>query len=170
MAIGKQRHPIFTSDEEKYETPRWLFDLLDAEFHFTLDVCATAESAKCDRFFSPEVNGLLQNWQGACWMNPPYGKGLGQWLKKAWQASREGATVVGLVPARTDTRWFHGYVLGKAEIRFVEGRLIFNGFTQARSEKPNYAPFPSLVLIYRPSGDVGVGLVARRCPPDRQSG
>lgn len=165
--IDKQTHPIFTSVEEKWGTPQWLFDLLNTEFGFTLDVCATAESAKCERFFSPDDEALVQEWRGVCWMNPPYGEGLGLWMKKAEQSAAQGATVVVLVPARTDTRWFHKHVLGKAEIRFISGRLMFNGFFEDReAKKRGLAPFPSMILVYRPTGETGIGSIVR---PSRAS-
>ena len=86
------------------------------------------------------MDGLKQEWVGVCWCNPPYGRGIGKWMKKAAEAS---AIVVCLVPARTDTKWFHEWVLNRAEIRFIRGRLHFNG-------SKNSAPFPSMLVIYRP--------------------
>lgn len=130
------------SQSTEWETPQAFFDELDEEFHFRLDVCATAENAKCKRFFSPEQDGLMQKWDGVCWMNPPYGTGIRKWVLKAYEStSCTHAVVVGLLPARTDTRWFHEYVYGKAEIRFVKGRLKFGG-------QKNSAPFPSMVVVW----------------------
>mgnify|MGYP002682524961 CR=1 FL=1 len=133
-----------TSKAEDWETPLWLFEELDREFGFTVDVCATERNAKCERFFSPEDNGLAQEWQGICWMNPPYGRTIGEWMEKALNASRGGATVVCLVPARTDTAWWHSFVTKASEIRFLKGRLCF-GRTCRDS-----APFASAIVIYRP--------------------
>ena len=104
-------------------------------------------NAKCRKFYSPQEDGLSMNWRGVCWLNPPYGRGISVWVKKAWESSmldwqEPGATVVCLLPARTDTRWFHDYILGKAEIRFIKGRLKFGGHK-------NSAPFPSMVVIYK---------------------
>ena len=132
------------SQTDLWETPQDLFDELDAEFHFSLDVCAIPENAKCDHFFTPKVDGLRQNWggQGTVWCNPPYGRELNKWVKKAYETAQQGETVVMLLPARTDTKWFHEYVYGKAEIRFVKGRLKFGG-------SKNAAPFPSMIIIYR---------------------
>lgn len=131
---------LFSSKSEMWETPQELFDNLNAEFHFTVDVCATKDNAKCEKFFTPEMDGLKQEWTGVCWCNPPYGRGIGKWMKKAAEAQ---ATVVCLVPARTDTKWFHDWVLNRAEIRFIRGRLHFNG-------SKNSVPFPSMLVIYQP--------------------
>jgi site-specific DNA-methyltransferase (adenine-specific) len=127
-----------------WETPQEVFAEYDAEFHFTLDVCATAENAKCTRFFSPEQNGLVQDWgDDVCWMNPPYGTQIGVWMEKAYRSSLAGATIVCLVPARTGTRWWHAWVLGKAEIRYRQGRTTFVGATDP-------AGFDSVAVIYGP--------------------
>lgn len=132
----------FSSKRPDWATPADLFTRLDAEFHFTLDVCARADNAKCPRFFSPEVDGLRQRWAPErCWMNPPYGRGMEAWIEKAWYESARGALVVALVPARTEMGWFHENVLGKAEIRFIRGRLRFVG-------SPYNAPFPSMLVIW----------------------
>ncbi len=125
-------------------TPQDFFDKLNAEFGFDLDVCALAENAKCQRYFSPEQDGLSQRWEGSCWMNPPYGRQIKHWLHKAHDASRNGATVVCLVPARTDTQWWHEYA-SKGEVRFVRGRLYFS----RPDGKTGRAPFPSAVVIFR---------------------
>lgn len=134
----------FSSKRPDWATPKKLFSELDAEFHFTLDVCAEAHNAKCTQFFSPLEDGLAQHWGSEiCWMNPPYGRGMDRWIKKAYDSTLYGATVVALVPARTDMGWFHDMVLGKAEIRFIRGRLRFEG-------APYNAPFPSMLIIWRP--------------------
>lgn len=132
---------LFSSATDMWETPQNFFDELDKEFHFSCDVCATRENAKCAKFYTPEQDGLKQTWGGGgtLWMNPPYGREIGKWVKKA---SESNATVVCLLPARTDTRWFHDYIYGKAEIRFVRGRLKFGG-------GKNSAPFPSMVVVFR---------------------
>ena len=130
---------MYTSNTDLWETPQALFDELNREFHFGIDVCALPENAKCARYYTPEQDGLKQTWGGCCWCNPPYGRQIGKWVKKA---SESDATVVMLLPARTDTRWFHDYIYGKAEIRFIKGRLKFGDAKQG-------APFPSMVVIYR---------------------
>lgn len=130
---------MFSSRTDMWETPAAFFRALDAEFHFTLDVCAVPENAKCKVFYTPEQDGLTQNWGGCCWCNPPYGREIGKWVKKAAEAE---CTVVMLLPARTDTAWFHDYIYGKSEIRFVRGRLKFG-------DSKNSAPFPSMVVIFR---------------------
>lgn len=132
----------FSSATDLWETPQDFFDKLDSEFGFTLDVCATPENAKCARYFTKEQDGLAQVWDGVCWMNPPYGREVGLWMAKAFRSAQQGATVVCLVPARTDTAWWHNYA-AKGDIRFVRGRLKFGGHR-------NSAPFPSAVVIFRP--------------------
>lgn len=133
----------FSSKTSDWETPQDFFDRLNSEFHFELDVCATPENAKCKRYFTPEVDGLKQKWTGVCWMNPPYGREIGRWVKKAYESAQEGTTVVCLLPARTDTSWWHDYCMKADEIRFIRGRLKFSG-----AKHP--APFPSAVVIFRP--------------------
>jgi len=130
---------FFSSKSEEWATPQDFFEQIDKEFHFNLDACATAENAKCDKYYTKEQDGLSQEWNGIVWCNPPYGRSIGMWVKKAYESK---TTVVLLVPARTDTKWFHDYVLGKAEVRFVKGRLKFGGCK-------NSAPFPSMLVVYR---------------------
>lgn len=132
----------FSSKTDLWATPQDFFDELNKEFGFELDVCALPENAKCEKYFTPEDDGLKQEWTGVCWMNPPYGREIGKWMKKAYESSlRNDTTVVCLVPARTDTRWFHDFAM-KGEIRFIKGRLKFGG-------SKNSAPFPSAVIIFR---------------------
>ena len=133
---------IFSSVNPVYSTPDWLFEQLQKEFGFTLDVCANSDNAKCKDFIPAEQDGLLQNWKGVVWCNPPYGRRIGSWIHKALMESCNGVTSVLLLPARTDTKWFHNWVLGKAEIRFIQGRLKFGG-------EVNNAPFPSMIVIFR---------------------
>jgi phage N-6-adenine-methyltransferase len=136
----------FQSRRQDWSTPEKLFQSLHSEFSFTVDVCAEPANTKCPQFFSPEQDGLRQDWRGVCWMNPPYGRAIGAWGKKAFQSSRKGATVVCLLPARTDTRWWHDFVLPHAaEVRFLRGRVKFGG-------QENSAPFPSSLVVFRPSG------------------
>lgn len=125
------------------ETPRLYFEMLDRIYKFDLDVCATKENAKCKRFFTKEQDGLEQKWEGTCWMNPPYGREIGAWVRKAYESSLEGATVVCLLPARTDTAWWHDWAM-KGKITFLRGRLKFGG------SKDN-APFPSAVVVFKPT-------------------
>ena len=140
----------FKSVKNTWETPQGLFDALDAEFHFTLDPCASSENAKCKTYFTAADDGLLRSWKGhRVFMNPPYGRDIGNWVVKAARVlhcsnSRiHPVLVVGLLPARTDTRWFHDYIYNKAEIRFLKGRIRFVGAKHS-------APFPSMVVIWRP--------------------
>lgn len=132
---------MFSSKTDNWATPQDIFDKLDEEFHFTLDPCADENNHKCEKFFTKADNGLCQSWGGNVFCNPPYGKELGKWVEKAYKESLGGACVVMLIPARTDTRWFHDFILGKAEIRFIRGRLKFGG-------SKNAAPFPSMVVVF----------------------
>jgi phage N-6-adenine-methyltransferase len=120
---------LFTSNTDLWETPQDFFDALNAKYHFETDVCATPKNAKCERFYTPEQDGLSKVWKGVCWMNPPYGRGIGTWVRKAMESAREnGATVVCLIPARTDTAWWHDYIKPyAASIEFIHGRLKFGG-------------------------------------------
>jgi phage N-6-adenine-methyltransferase len=142
-AAKPRRSVHFTSRSDRWATPIEFFRQLDREFGFTLDVCALADNAKCERYFSPDDDGLRQEWRGTCWMNPPYGRVIALWMQKAYESALAGATVVCLVPARTDTRWWQDFATKAAEIRFVSGRLKFG-------EAVNSAPFPSAVVVFRP--------------------
>lgn len=134
---------LFSHKSCEWSTPQDLFDQLDAEFHFELDVCATSENAKCSRYYTVADDGLSKPWDAeTCWCNPPYGTLVSAWVAKAAQSANEGRTVVMLLPARTDTRWFHDYIYGHAEIRFIRGRLKFGG-------SKNAAPFPSMIVIFK---------------------
>ena len=130
---------MFSSKTDLWATPQTFYDMLDKEFHFTLDVCAIAENAKCDNYYTPEIDGLKQEWTGVVWCNPPYGRDIKKWVEKAYNSK---CKVVMLLPARTDTNWFHNYIYKKAEIRFIKGRLKFGG-------GKNAAPFPSMICIFR---------------------
>ena len=132
----------FTSNTDSWETPQNFFDKYNKIFNFTLDVCASHENKKCDQYFTPEIDGLKQDWKGNCWMNPPYGRKIKVWIKKAYESSLNGATVVCLLPARTDTSWWHDYCM-KGHITFIRGRLRFGG------SKDN-APFPNAIVIFYP--------------------
>ncbi len=133
----------YSSKTPEWETPQKVFDDLNAEFSLNWDVCATKENRKRTDYWEQAENGLIQNWEGKrCWMNPPYGREIGHWMKKAFESAQGGATVVCLVPARTDTAWWHDYAT-KGTVRFIRGRLKFGGHKNA-------APFPSAVVIFRP--------------------
>ena len=134
----------YSSKTNEWSTPQDFFDELDKEFNFTLDPCSTSENAKCAKYFTVEDDGLKQDWSNdVVFMNPPYGREIKHWIKKAYEESLNGATVVCLIPSRTDTIYWHDYIFGKADdIRFVRGRLKFGG-------SKNSAPFPSAVIIYK---------------------
>lgn len=133
----------FSSKTDEWETPQDFFDKLNDEFHFTLDVCALSQNAKCKRYITPEADGLQVGWNNEIvWMNPPYGREIGKWVKKASEAI--GGAVVCLLPARTDTKYFHEYIYNnpRATIRFIKGRLKFGN-------SKNSAPFPSMIIIFK---------------------
>lgn len=115
----------FQSRRQDWETPDSIFGPLNEEFGFTLDVCATPENTKCKRFFTEDDDGLTRGWHGVCWMNPPFGV-QGKWVKKAYEEAKKGTTVVCLLPARTNTNWWHDYCM-RGEIRFIRGRPKFKG-------------------------------------------
>lgn len=131
----------FSSKTNEWSTPQNFYDELDKEFNFTLDTAATEENAKCKRFYTESDDGLTKTWDREnIWCNPPYGRSLGKWVEKASKAT--GGVVVMLIPARTDTKYFHEYIYNKAEIRFIKGRLKFGGHK-------NSAPFPSMLVIWQ---------------------
>lgn len=135
---------LFLSKNMEWETPQSFFNELNNEFHFTLDCCALPHNAKCERFFTPEEDGLSQDWEGErVFCNPPYGRTIYNWIHKCSIESKKPNTlVVALIPSRTDTKYFHEFIYKKAkEIRFVKGRLKFSNSKQL-------APFPSMVVIF----------------------
>ena len=143
---------MFSSKTDLWETPQDLFDRLDVEFGFDLDACALPQNAKCERYYTPDMDGLSQPWDGVVWCNPPYGRNIGKWVQKAHEENRRNNNyIVMLLPARTDTKWFHDYILSKAEIRFIRGRLKFGG-------AKNSAPFPSMVVVFRPKMEMLEGM------------
>jgi phage N-6-adenine-methyltransferase len=134
---------LFSSATDEWETPDWLYSVLDREFGFTLDPCSTDRNAKCTDHFTRHDDGLARDWgDNVVFMNPPYGRAIGDWMKKAYESSRVGATVVCLIPARTDTKWWHKYAM-KGEVRLLCGRIRFVG-------GPFCAPFPSAIVVFRP--------------------
>lgn len=140
---------MFTSKTNEWATPQAFFDELDKEFNFTLDPCATPQNAKCARYFTKEIDGLSQSWYGEIvFCNPPYGRDLSKWVAKAYTETLSGGAtlVVMLIPARTDTSYFHDYIYKKHEVRFIRGRLHFN-------ESKCAAPFPSMVVVMRGRND-----------------
>lgn len=159
--MGTVNAGMFTSTTDDWPTPRDLFDALDAEFGFDLDPCASASNAKCSRFFTVDDDGLSRRWHGAVFMNPPYGRGIGDWIAKAWLESQKGATVVCLIPARCDTEYWHEYVMRAAEVRLVRGRIHFDSERQRDREASgesaaHNAPFPSAVVVFRPGATTPV--------------
>ena len=143
--MSRLNEGMFTSERPDWATPQAFFDLVDAEFGFTLDSAAEPHNAKCDRYLTEEMDGLGMPWPGVVWCNPPYGRAISRWIEKGYREAQAGATVVMLIPARTDTAYWHDYVMKAAEIRLIRGRLVF-GSGEARAN----APFPSALVVFRP--------------------
>lgn len=136
--MPKMNNGMFGRDRDDWETPEELFRRYDEKYHFTIDVCASDQTAKCARYFTKEQNALEQDWGGErCWCNPPYGHIIGQFVKKA--AESKALTVL-LIPARTDTKWFHKYIYNRYPVEFIKGRIRFVGAEST-------APFPSMAVI-----------------------
>lgn len=134
---------MMSSNSNEWGTPKKFFEELNNEFNFTLDPCSTHENAKCKKHFTKEEDGLKQDWsKDVVFCNPPYGKELPLWVEKAYNENKKGALVVMLIPARTDTRYFHKYIYKQHDIRFIKGRLKFN-------DGKNAAPFPSMVVVMK---------------------
>ena len=139
---------LLSSDSSEYRTPDWLFGMLDDEFHFDLDAAASAQNAKCRRYYDRAQDGLAQPWAPhTVFCNPPYGREIKKWVKKAHDETDLGATVVMIIPARTDTSYFHDYILGRAEVRFLRGRIRY---LSAEGAEIGNSPFPTAVIIFRP--------------------
>lgn len=132
---------LFSNNSNEWSTPQYIYDQLNKEFNFNLDPCATKENAKCERYYTESDNGLTKNWDNFnVFCNPPYGRKIRLWVKKASESM--GGVVVLLIPARTDTKYFHDYIYNKAEIRFIRGRLKFG-------DSKNSAPFPSMIVVFK---------------------
>ena len=142
----KNLKTMLSSEDMTWETPQDFFDELNKEFKFNLDPCATKETAKCKNYFTKEDDGLKQDWGGYhVFCNPPYGSEIKYWVKKGFEEGlKKNTLVVMLIPARTDTKYFHEYIYHKAEIRFIKGRLKFKG----RQKGSGSAPFPSMVIVF----------------------
>jgi len=140
--MGINESALMSSERQDWETPQDLFDALNEEFKFTLDAAASKENAKVTNYYDERLDGLSLPWPGNVWLNPPYGRAIKYWIEKAYEESRTNArTVVVLMPARTDTAYFHDYVMKAWEIRFIRGRLKFVG-------APASAPFPSMIVVF----------------------
>ena len=139
---------MFSSQSNEWGTPQDLFNKLNEEFNFTLDPCSANGNHKCTKYYTIEDDGLSQDWSNnVVFVNPPYGRELKKWVKKCYDESQKGTTVVMLIPARTDTTYFHDYIYGKAEIRFLKGRVKFVNCLNPE-EKLAPAPFPSMIVVY----------------------
>lgn len=146
---------MFSSKEEKWQTPDNIFNELDKEFNFTLDPCCQHDSAKCAKHYTPVEDGLTKDWsKDVTFVNPPYGRELKKWVEKSYNEFKKGGTVVMLIPARTDTSYFHDFIYNIAEIRFLRGRIKFiNPETKTPGDS---APFPSMVVVFenKPGYDI----------------
>lgn len=147
---------MFSSKSDEWETPNDLFNKLHKEFNFTLDPCCQKYNAKCEKFYTPEDDGLSKDWSNeVVFVNPPYGRSIGKWVKKCYEENKNNKTkIVMLIPSRTDTKWFHDYILDKAEIRFLKGRLkfinrLFPSWREDGNFKISPAPFPTMIVIYK---------------------
>lgn len=139
--MSKINKGLLTSTTDLWATPQDFFNQQNALYGpFTLDVCADATNAKCAVYFDKAADGLAQTWTGKCWMNPPYGREISKWMKKAYESAGNNTVVVCLVPARTDTKWWHDYAI-KGKVTFIRGRLKFGG-------AKNSAPFPSAIVVF----------------------
>lgn len=146
---------VFSSQNTTWETPQWLFDKLNEEFNFTLDPCCVPETAKCSKYYTPEENGLIQDWSGeTVFVNPPYGREIVKWVTKAHMEAQKGTQIVMLLPVRTSTRWFHDWIYGCAEIRLLKGRLTF----LLNKENVGRAPFGSMVVVFNGTSIKGNGV------------
>ena len=135
---------MFSSNKDNWSTPQEFFNTLNEEFHFTLDPCSDESNHKCSKYFTKSDNGLRQDWGGeVVFCNPPYGREIYKWVEKCyWEGHKENTVVVMLIPARTDTKYFHDFILNRSEVRFVKGRLKFGDAKDA-------APFPSMIVVFR---------------------
>lgn len=140
---------MFSSNSNEWGTPQELYDELNKEFNFTLDPCSTERNHKCEKYYTQKDDGLSKSWKNEIvFVNPPYGREIGNWVQKCYEESDgNGATCVMLIPARTDTKYFHKYIYHKAEIRFIEGRIKFVSLDS--DKKSQSAPFPSMIVVFR---------------------
>lgn len=141
--MGKLNSSLFSSKDHTWETPKDLFDNLNKVFDFNLDVCATDKTAKCNKYFTIETDGLKQKWKGNCWMNPPYGREQIKWINKAYNEHKENnSTIVCLIPARPDTKVWHDIIFKYAKaVCFIKGRLKFGNSKDS-------APFPNAIIVF----------------------
>jgi site-specific DNA-methyltransferase (adenine-specific) len=174
MAVMKNA-ALMSSRSEMWGTPPDLFAMLNRAYRFRLDAASNGANALCPCYFTKDEDGLTQDWSRyrRVWLNPPYGRTIGLWMRKAYEESRKGCIVVALVPARVDTKWWHEQVVGKARVTFLKGRLKFIN-EAGRSRYP--APFPSALVVYEPivtvlGADGGGVLLERKCfVPGRAGG
>jgi len=161
--VSRLNEGLFTSDRGDWSTPQAFFDIVNAEFRFTFDAAASDDNAKTTMYYTETDDALMRPWPGVVWCNPPYGRGISNWVRKGYEEAQTGSTVVMLIPARTDTAYWHDYVMRAAEVRLVRGRLVF-GTGEARAN----APFPSALVVFRAGehkptvSSIGRGALTRR--------
>lgn len=157
--MSHQRKSKIVTPKDEWGTPQWLFDLLDQEFHFGCDAAATWKNSKCNHLFSEgQSNALFREWfsdkitaqwNNVFWLNPPYSAGnIDRFMAKAYEESLKGAVVVCLVPAATDTKWWHNYAMKAQEIRFIKGRVNFVGYDEQGNQIRQSPTFSSCVVIF----------------------
>lgn len=152
---------LYSSKKVEWETPQPIFDFINKAWHFDVDVCALPENAKCNTYYTPEQDGLKQIWRGVCWMNPPYGRDIAKWMRKAYNTAKSNhGSVVALVHARTDTKWWHDYAMKATYIIFIKGRLKFGNADAS-------CPFPSCFVIFE-KGRVDTGCYPKIAAVDRE--
>lgn len=161
---------LFSSNNHEWETPDHIYESMDSKYHFTLDVCATDDNTKCDRYYTKEEDGLKGDWDKFNWCNPPYGRELPKWIEKAYKETLRGNTTVVLMPARTDTKYFHEYIWDQAinswrpwieTVYMIKGRIKFKGtylreklgiggryYGMEEVSYNNSAPFPSMLVVF----------------------
>lgn len=145
---------MMSSNTDLWSTPEDLFNELNDEYHFDLDVCADETNHKCARYYTEKQDGLSQKWDGTVWCNPPYGRKIAGWIKRCYEYGTTGGIAVMLIPSRTDTKWWHSYVMKASEIQFIKGRLKFGN-------SKNCAPFPSAIVIFSKSNSTAVHVCTR---------
>jgi site-specific DNA-methyltransferase (adenine-specific) len=149
MIVNKQLAKSKGVDnKDLWETPLNIFKSLDAEFNFTLDPCCEKHTAKCKKYYTPKENGLIKSWESeSCFVNPPYSRNnIDLWVEKCFlESQKDNTTVVALLPVSTSAKWWHSWIVGKSELRFIERRIRFKGgkFT---------APFSSVVAVFGYTG------------------
>lgn len=152
MKKDEKWNKMWSSEDPKWRTPPYIFEFYDNIYKFNLDAAASKQNAKCRQFLTQKDNSLDTNWckKGrVIWLNPPYSRQMGAWIEKAYKESQKGCTVACLIYARTDTRWWHDYVMKAWKIHFIKGRIKF--LTSKKGQKSAAAPAPSCLVVFKPN-------------------